>query len=375
MLLLLFRAIGGARCRYLCEVGQEDWQWQDRQACEHQRDYPPESMSSPILASAEQTLKTCKPATHEANLLRSETGCATPFYLNEEGPLSMAEVQACYERYHNLMANDRRTDNHMSPERAQHLGDLHILQQLRSHPSRVYDPDAASVHFTGLTPTLSYLIDRFDIPCHSIKRPKGPGDFESHQDRMRRAADWLRREFGQLHGDKERVYVIISSYYTTMQALGDIYHLMDSREGRRRILFGNSDLSFMRPWNDVADGDREKDLTPNHVTIPYVSNYRLDDAARSPEITCDASKRDVSFFFAGNMGRTGEGAKRADLMRTLELADPERSLMVDHRLVYQKSGPQGSNWAEGAKQYADRLLRSRFCLVPGTRARLQPPVP
>ena len=360
--LLLLHAIAPTVSEYVCEINSHDRE-RDLRNCKQMRDHYPEAMASPVLQTEKGKIEACAPSHEQANLLQSKIGC-TPFYLNEEGPLSMAEVQACYENYLDLMSNDRRTDDKTNPERAQHLGGLHILQQLRSHPSRVFDPDAAPVHFTGLTPSLSHFVDTFNAEsgCNRVK-----GYEERHYDRMQAAAAWLKEEFRRLPQTKERVYVIVSSYYTTMQSLGDVYHLMASSEGRRRLLFGNSDLSFTRPWNDVADGNREKDLTPNHITVPYVASYLLDDASRKPEITCDASRREVSFFFAGHAGRTGEGAKRAALMRTMELADTNKSLIIDHRSDYFASGPAGSTWAKGAQQYADRLLRTRYCLVPGAR--------
>ena len=361
---LLLLLVHGCVCKYVCEISHE--LRRDTRDCEMNRDHHPDSMAWQVYTNARDTLNACAPNLKQADLVPSQIGC-TPFYLNEEGPLSMAEMQACYEKYLGLKSNERRTDDETNPERAQHLGGLRILQQLRSHPSRVFDPDAAPLHFTGLTPTLSHFVDTFnsDSGCNGVK-----GYHESHQDRMRAAAAWLKEEFRRLPRAKERVYVIVSSYYTTMISLGDVYHLMASSEFQHRLLLGSSDLAFTRPWNDVADGNRDKDLTPNHVTVPYVASYRLDDAARKPEITCDASRREVSFFFAGHMGRTGEGAKRKDLTRAMELADTNRSLIVDHRVDYYASGPWGSTWAEDSKQYADRLLRSRYCLVPGIRPRL-----
>jgi len=86
--------------------------------------------------------------------------CSKPFYLDESTPgLSHSQLAACYRRKMGLTdPDDMRLDDHIEPERVQHVADMQILHLLRNHPARVYDPDAAAVHFTGVLPTISHYI-------------------------------------------------------------------------------------------------------------------------------------------------------------------------------------------------------------------------
>ena len=349
-LLLLLRLLNPVNTTYICEgdAQEECYQW---------RDWPDEGLREPAAYSAAP----CPlPNLHHADLAlddvkhaRPDTTC-TPFYLNEDGAFDMSILQACWEHAHELTPNSRQVDNRVNPERAQHVSDLHLLQQLRSHPARVWDPNSTKLHFTGLTPLISLYVSEWEIPC-----PTG----NSHASRMQLASQQLSAELNQLGPLQDRIYVIINSHYGTQKALGDIYHLMATEKGRRHLLYANSDLSFSRPWNDDVDGWRNLDLTPNHLTIPYVATSVIDDAAHDPSTTCDPSRRDVSFFFAGTMRRSGNGAGRAHLLRAMELVDPDHSLIVD--LVSRNSWVTTyGDWSRQVNSYSSRLLRSRFCIVP-----------
>lgn len=98
-------------------------------------------------------------------------------------------------------------------------------------------------------------------------------------------------------------------------------------------------------------------LKPNFVTIPYVTSYYLENQKWA---SCKASDRTQSFFFAGSMGRTGAGSHRYDVMRVMELGSHE-SLIIDAHFGYWQGE---KNTTSMAFTYAERLRRSRFCLVP-----------
>lgn len=233
----------------------------------------------------------------------------------------------------------------------QHLGELHLLQQLKHHPARVFDQDKAPLHFTGIMPLVSQM-------CHD-------GD---HDERMEAAARALRHEFAGLEDSDPRVYVVISSYWDLQTALGPLADLMTTPIGRKRLLIGTSDIKWATPLHDLPSSMHiphdsswrayhRHDLRPNWFSVPYVASYLLDQAARRPEETCQASDRKKSFMFAGSFGRSGRGRYRATVLSAMSEA-------ATNEEVVKSDGKEHRTSHETVRQYAARQLRARFCLVP-----------
>ena len=126
--------------------------------------------------------------------------------------------------------------------------------------------------------------------------------------------------------------------------------------GRRRLLFAGSDVAFATPW-----GRRSLDLSPNFVSVPYVTSYLLDDAARDPDRTCSPAQRTTTFYFGGALNRcqqnTCEGALRSNVMRAMAAQSP-RANVVGVSIVRDRPVPTQ------LATYARAMLSSRYCLVP-----------
>jgi hypothetical protein len=290
-----------------------------------------------------------------------------PFYLDESDEFSMSEIHTCYGLATGIPINnpdggELHVDDHVDNDQAQHMADFHLLQQLRIHPMRTLDPNAASIHFTGITPALSYFCKHDHTPAALYKsdRCRELSKKEQHAERMKAATVKLEKLVKGLSSEVKRVYVIVSSYWASVECLTDpLVSLMESPVGKRRILFASSDLTWAQ---------RNCNLYANFVTIPYVASYRMDDAAReSGAASCAASARDIDFFFAGTFQRCGghcdsnEGGLRGNVIRAMR-SESNRSLIID-LLDVDLMYAQGADAQRESELYAQRMLRSRFCLV------------
>lgn len=241
------------------------------------------------------------------------------------------------------------SDNHEEPISSQHLAGLHLLKQLRSHPARVFDKQKAAVHFTGILPMTSYL-------C---------GDKNHHRTRMKAAAAALEHEWSKLDESDPRVYVIVDTSWDTKDHMEDVYYLLASHEGRKRLLFGGSDLAFAAPISELwyaRDWEgylRSRDLRPNWFSMPYVASYLLDEAARRPDETCKASSRTHSFFFAGSFGRVGRGSRRTPVLEAMDRRSSSANIVRADGVEEQHHDLHGVAW-----RYAHNMLTARYCLVP-----------
>jgi hypothetical protein len=304
-----------------------------------------------------------------AGLIVSPPSCAgaMPFYLDESDAFNMTELHSCWfmawgnVSISELAGVNLRVDDYIDNDKAQHLADFHLLQQLRSHPMRVHDPDAACIHFTGITPALSYFSLTDKSEWYKSQSCRDMSDVaDAHQKRMEAAASQLKKLVTSLKEDKQRVYVIASTYWASTEALGALIPLMESPVGKKRILFATSDLTWAQ---------RGCNLYANYVTLPYVASYRMDKTARGLETSCSASDRDVDFFFAGTFSRCGghcdtnEGGLRGNVIRAMDKKS-NSSIVIDllaagKDLMYAR----GKDAADEARLYAERMLRSKFCLV------------
>jgi hypothetical protein len=294
------------------------------------------------------------------------SGCSggTPFYLDESGAFNMTEVHTCFGFATGIPINkpggqELHVDDHVDNDSAQHLTDLHLLQQLRIHPMRTFDPNAASIHFTGITPSINWFFSVMD-PKKVEGKCKMLRGTKSQKRRMEAATLQLKHAIEGLAADTKRVYVVVSTYWLTGEALTDpLISLMKSPLGKKRIIFATCDVEMA-----AAVG-----LQSNFMPVPYVASYRLDKAARALDPKdCLATSRDIDFFFAGTFQRCGnkcdtnEGALRGNVLRTIQ-SESNNSLLID-LLDADDRKTAGRDYLEQAELYAQRLLRSRFCLVP-----------
>lgn len=148
----------------------------------------------------------CTPSRREfsqAGLATSEPVACTPFYLDESTPgLHVPDLERCFEKYSGLAKGSVRTDDRVEPFWAQHISDFHLLRQLRCHPSRVYDPHEAVVHFTGLLPTISHI---YDHDAAWKTNDEGCRNVPKHFGAMRVAAQALEAKLNELPPGDPRV--------------------------------------------------------------------------------------------------------------------------------------------------------------------------
>ena len=297
-----------------------------------------------------QAVQRCAPSSLvlTEQVVRKPAPC-TPFYLNEGGDFNMSAVESCFDNYTSVQGGNY--DNVIHPERAQHLADLHLLRQLRAHPARTMD-ESVGLHFTGLLPTVSWIVDYFGFECSEL--------VDRHQDRMTRAATAMQQRLNNNSASGiQRLYVLVSSHWGLDRVFGPLYSMMTTALGRKHLILAGSDLAFATPATPgMTEAERNRNLKPNFVTIPYVSTYYLEDEHWAG--SCKHSDRPYSFVFAGSMGRSGAGSNRYSVMRVMEIGSSQ-SLIIDAHFGYEQ---KQTNTTLMAMTYAEHLRRSRFCLVP-----------
>lgn len=227
------------------------------------------------------------------DIVPTDTVTCTPFYLDEETPnLHDPELERCFEQTLGLRRGGAyRMDDRVLPGKAQHLADIHLLRQLRIHPARVHDPSQAVVHFTGLLPKVSYVFNTrlrgdaaINESCHGI---------QEHTRAMSAAASALETKMNSLPSSDPRVYVIVASDWNVKGDFGEaLFNLLAKPIGRRRMLFGGSDLAFAAPYRLLTNARwfeeelRSRDLRPNFftcvVTWPALPNTHGCMAAPAP---------------------------------------------------------------------------------------------
>ena len=321
---------------------------------------PSEALSQPPLALKAAAAR-CLPS---IGTWQQPQGALAPaphsFYLDEGAGLNMSDVHACLDA--ELDECQCSYDDLFTPNQAEHMGDLHLLRQLRVHPARVSRPADALVHLTGITPSTSLFASQTGKCVRNRTH--------SHAFRMQRAAIALATRLA--NAPPNRRYVIVSSTPACSQAFTEPL-LKVIRANLHRVVVGMDGLVHAsgRPTAAHRDGwisycGHDVDLSAAMLTVPYVASTRLDAAVRragSGRAFCDArQKRGVhtSFMFAGNMHREGAGSLRSLTMHRMAAAGL-RALIVDHNF---KSNMTIAANTEMAEALALRMLASRACLVP-----------
>ena len=254
----------------------------------------------------------------------------------------MQAVHNCFE----IAEAAWTADEKLPPHQAEHLADLLLLRALRRHPSRVSDPTAARVHFTGLTPSTSSFLG--NASCAGLN--------STHEVRMTRAATALARRF-RWPSRTGVVYVLPSTYWNCKAVLtGAMLALMQAHPQR---FFYATEGAYTCveagpvDFRSLLGGERI-------IALPYVASALLDAAAARENATCGAAalaRRNTSFFFAGQLRRNSEGALRAGALRALGAGDGS-ALIVD------ASASRRAPEASSVSWYAERMLSARYCLVP-----------
>ena len=269
----------------------------------------------------------------------------TPFYLDEDGPLGWHGFQQC------ILGARGGHDGFWKSVKAgsaEHFADWALLQALYDHPCRVTDPLAAAVHFTGLFPVVSYLTN--PSACTGGWRVTGSWSPTSeHVQRMEAAAAALSEKMDALTADSDRVYVLVGSFFMERDLYTPAFlKLFASPRGRKHLLHANQEHTLSQTMGQER-----------HITIPYVVQPGADAAAHDADKTCqhDHSTRDISFFFAGNFLRTGEGLKRATVMSAMAAVAP-RSFVRPTSLA------GGAESELSYEEYAEKMRRSAYCIIP-----------
>ena len=272
---------------------------------------------------------------------RGDPAC-TPFYLDEDGPLGWHGFQQCILGARGGHEGFWKSDGAGSTE---HFADWALLQALYDHPSRVTDPLAAAVHFTGLFPVVSYLTN--PSACTGGWRVTGSWSPTSeHVQRMEAAAAALSAKLDALTADSDRVYVLVGSFYMESDLYTPAFlKLFASPRGRKHLLHANQEHIL----SQTVGQER-------HITIPYVVQPGADAAAHDADMTCkhDHSTRDISFFFAGTFLRTGEGSKRATVLSAMAAVAPRSFVM------WPSAGSEQLSYEE----YAGKMRQSAYCIIP-----------
>ena len=90
----------------------------------------------------------------DAASLKVAPGAAPPFFLDLGDGFDHRPVHECLERSLNGSSLDA-----LPPGQAAHLAGWLLLKALERHPARTFDPAAAVLRLTGVTPSASYLAE------------------------------------------------------------------------------------------------------------------------------------------------------------------------------------------------------------------------
>lgn len=290
---------------------------------------------------------------------------APSFYLHETGAFNFSSRVACFSAaIHNgstygSFRDD--ADNHVMPNVAEHLTDFWFVEQLRHHPARTSDIDAADFHVVGAALRTSWFASQLD-----------------------------RQECGSEVGHFQRVDELVREMLALeafRKSGGRNFVFVDS-DWNWNVVFGHRLASIVRDSGAVLatvdttiasfGGVRPE----NVVVIPYKAHFELENAAFAEKLTLVGaggarqrrvqrpwsfayhdvdlftSDRNVSFTFHGTMERVREGRFRTSL-RSLG-NDLANASVQDVRF----GGFSVPEVTQVTRNTADTLLRSEFCFVP-----------
>eukprot|EP00927_Polykrikos_kofoidii_P085813 TRINITY_DN9422_c0_g1_i1.p1 TRINITY_DN9422_c0_g1~~TRINITY_DN9422_c0_g1_i1.p1 ORF type:complete len:702 (+),score=81.13 TRINITY_DN9422_c0_g1_i1:88-2193(+) len=282
----------------------------------------------------------CSPTSEELWALASEQKQDPPnptarFFLHESDAFNFSEVVSCFLSQKGITHNMSNIDEQVPANVAEHLGDLKLLESLKTHPLRTWDEDTADLHIIGSAITVSFLATRSGIGC---------GSSSDHIRRMRILRRTLEAmpSFSRSGGSN---FFIFTTHYLVPHIYTP-YLLELLNQGK--IIVGTADIGYLN-WELYPHVRRV-------ITLPYRSHDAIDEAAASA-ITggnLSMSERNTSFIFHGAMDRRGEGRDRAvlrDFGNNIFLSDIRNTSFI-----------QMPNSA--ARKTAERYIESNFCFVP-----------
>ena len=107
----------------------------------------------------------CAPPGSTGSAVIDDRRSTKRFYLWDEGAFNMSETVGCFmELYGISSVDDAELDLRVNPGIAEHLTDLPLFVQLRRHPQRTRDPDAAYEQSGGRTHVTSRI--EHACPCN-----------------------------------------------------------------------------------------------------------------------------------------------------------------------------------------------------------------
>jgi hypothetical protein len=288
----------------------------------------------------------------------------TPFFLDEGQGLEMRAVHACLA----ALTRGNPIDDVLPPNKAAYLSDVMLIDALRSHPARVFDPQAAVLHITGVTPSASL------IGNYSCARVTG----ETHETRMRRATDALRgRIAAAQQAGLRRVYLVQHPSWNLKAIGAELRALMREDAHREHFIVATGDRVYA---NRISAFHAER-----AIIVPYVASARIDAEARcalaharAKPFGCEAaveilsacttappppfSSRELSVYFVGNAHRQrGEGKVRWRVLDAIA-RHVTRGRFVDR--VFRQQNKHRLSYADMAVECAREMQSSRFCLAP-----------
>ena len=256
---------------------------------------------------------TCSPAAEQmTSLLGSEDSAwdrsnfnvseLPTFYLHEEGVFDFSDVQTCYMHAVGGSPKVDDVDKYVFPDVAEHLADMWYLEQFRTHPNRVYNPNDARVHVLGAPLVMAFRAHRGEQWNPDWKSPKrggnlggpyGCGTMTQLTERLSRVAKHLKNSFF-FQRNNGRDWLLINSYYWIKDILGD--DLLELAV-RGPMMFTSSDRDFKHYRELRASNQIEPEV------IPYKTHYSLDDSVWIDSKYPFVGTRQNQIMFHGSTGR------------------------------------------------------------------------
>lgn len=256
------------------------------------------------------------------------------FYLHDEGVFDFSDVQTCYMHAIGGSPHVDDVDKYVFPDVAEHLADMWYLEQFRTHPNRVHNPNDARIHVLGVPLVMAFRAHRGDHWKPNWKLPKrggnlggpyGCGTMTLLSERLLRIAKHLKNSFF-FQRNSGRDWLLINTHYWIKDILGD--DLLDLAV-RGPMMFTSSDRDFKQYRELRASNLIEPEL------IPYKAHYSLDDSVWIDSRYPIAGTRQKQIMFHGSTGRGSftnterrnysEGALRGIMCDTFEDAFGDKS--------------------------------------------------
>lgn len=224
------------------------------------------------------------------------------FYLHEEGVFDFSDVQTCYMHAVGGSPHVDDVDKYVFPDVAEHLADMWYLEQFRSHPNRVHNPNDARIHVIGVPLVMAFRAHRGEQWNPNWKSPKrggnlggpyGCGTMAHLSERLSRVAKHLKNSFF-FQRNNGRDWLLINSYYWIKDILGDDLLQLAVRGP---MMFTSSDRDF-KHYRELRTSNQ---IEPE--VIPYKAHYSLDDSVWIDSKYPFAGTRSNQIMFHGSTGR------------------------------------------------------------------------